>query len=589
MQFPLDHPPDELTKLRAAADKAIEMDPLLTEAYEALAMADARDAHWRAAEHEFRHAIEAIRTIRARAPSSRCGSSRCWAAAARRSSRRAAPRSTTRSRPTSRIASALSLMEAGRYEEAESHCAKLPSDVSLRPQCLGRAWLGQGRIADGIATLRAACATAVLFGFLPMLSAIGPDPLGVLKSGAAAGRGASRIPFGRTLVVTQIAVSLVLLVAAGLFVRSLTRLKDVDLGFDPNQVVLFRVSPPSDQQPIPAETRRQLYRQLLERAVSVPGVDGASAAFSGLLSSETWRNVITVEGFTPADGHTLRTYVNAVTPTYFDVMRIAVLRGRGFTEDDREKATSVAIVNDAFVRQFSAGVAPIGRRVGLCNSESCGPAATRMMEIVGVAEDAKYSNLRVAAPPILYVPYTQVERSLGELQVRTTGDVSAVASTVFRALADVDRRLAIVGMTTARDRVDASLATENMVAKLSSIFGLVALALAAVGLSGLVAYMTAQRTQEIGIRMALGAGTREVRRLVLGNTIRLVALGAGIGIPAALALARLLSDLLYQVEPYDPVVLSLSLGVLVCVALVAGYLPAQRAARVDPIKALRSE
>jgi predicted permease len=298
---------------------------------------------------------------------------------------------------------------------------------------------------------------------------------------------------------------------------------------------------------------------------------------------------VTVDGFTPADGQTPRAYVNAVTPTYFDVMRIAVLQGRSFTEDDREKATSVAIVNDAFVRQFSFGGAPIGRRVGLCNSESCGPQATRMMEIVGVTEDAKYADLRAAAPPIVYVPYAQVQRNLSELQVRTTGDVSAVGSTVFRALADVDRRLAIVGMMAARDRIDAALATENMVAKLSSVFGLVALALAAVGLSGLVAYVTAQRTREIGVRMALGAGRREVRRLVLGNTMRLVALGAGIGIPVALALARLLSGLLYQVEPYDPVVLSLSLGVLVCVALVAGYLPAQRAARVDPIKALRAE
>ncbi len=208
-------------------------------------------------------------------------------------------------------------------------------------------------------------------------------------------------------------------------------------------------------------------------------------------------------------------------------MRIAVLRGRGFIDDDREQATSVAIVNDAFARQFFGGVVPIGKRVGLCSSESCGPSATKMMEIVGVAGDAKYSNLRAAVPPIVYVPFTQVEQNLGEIQVRTAGDVSAVASTLYRALADVDRRLAIVGMMTARDRVDASLATQNMVAKVSSVFGLLALALAAVGLFGLVAYMTTQRTQEIGIRIALGAGRRDVRRLVLGNTVRLVALGAG--------------------------------------------------------------
>jgi predicted permease len=433
------------------------------------------------------------------------------------------------------------------------------------------------------------CGTAVLFGLLPTLAASGLDPLGVLRSGGAGGRGASRIPFGRTLVVTQIAVSLVLLVAAGSFVRSLMSLRDVDLGFDPGHVVLLRVSPPADPRPVPPETRRQLYRELLDRAARVPGVAGASATFSGLLSSDTWRNVIAIEGITPPDGLILRSVVNAVTPTYFDVLRIGLLRGRGFTDDDREEAARVVIVNDAFARRHFGGVDPIGRRVGLCRSEPCVLATTTMMEIVGVVADARHADLRAPAAPIMYVPFAQTEQSLREVQIRTAGDASLVASALYRTLANVDPRLTVVGMTTARERVDASLATEDMVAKVSSAFGLLALALAAVGLCGLIAYMTTQRTQEIGIRMALGAGRRDVRRLVLGNTVRLVAVGAGLGIPAALALSRLLSDVLYQVEPYDPVVMSLSLAVLACVALVAGYLPARRAARVDPMKALRVE
>ena len=452
----------------------------------------------------------------------------------------------------------------------------LPVILDITPD--GRVLLFAGAIS---------CATAVLFGFLPSVSATTLDPLDALKSGGA-GRGASRIPFGRTLVATQIAVSLVLLVAAGMFIRSLTRLKDVDLGFDPNQVVLFRITPPSGQQPVPVETRRQLYGRILERAMSVPGVDRASASFSGVLSSETWRNVIAIEGASP-DGRTLRTFVNVITPAYFDVMRIAVLHGRVFTDEDRANTTNVAIVNGAFARQFFGGVVPVGKRVGLCTSQSCEPSTTRTMDIVGVVEDAKYSDLRQPAPPILYMPFAQGERRVGEIQVRTTGDISAVAGTLYRALSDVDRRLTIVGMMTARDRVDASLATPNMVARVSSVFGLLALVLAAVGLGGLVAFMTTQRTQEIGIRMALGAGRRDVRRLVLANTLRPVAVGTALGIPAALVLAKVLSGLLYQVEPFDPVVLSLSLGILAVAALVAGYLPSRRAVRVDPIEALRVE
>ena len=429
------------------------------------------------------------------------------------------------------------------------------------------------------------CATAVLFGFLPSVSATGLDPMGALRSGGA-GHGASRIRFGRTLVATQIAVSLVLLVAAGMFVRSLMRLRDVDLGFEPNQVVLFRLLPPAGQ-PMSIETRRELYGRILERAMRVPGVHGVSASFSGVLSSERWGNVIAVEGASP-DGLTPRTFVN-VTPAYFDVMRIAVLHGRTFTGDDRSHAADVAIVNGAFARRFFGGAVPIGKRVGLCSSESCGLPTTRPMHIVGVVDDAKYSDLRQPVPPILYMPFAQVEQRLGEIQVRAAGDLSTVAGTLYRALSDVDRRVTIVGMMTARDRVDASLATPNMVARVSSVFGLLALVLAAVGLSGLVVYMTTQRTREIGIRMALGAGRRDVRRLVLANTLPPVAAGVALGLPAALALAKMLSGVLYQVELFDPVVVSLSLALLAVAAFVAGYLPAYRAVRVDPIEALRVE
>jgi predicted permease len=428
-------------------------------------------------------------------------------------------------------------------------------------------------------------ATAVLFGLLPALATTRLDSQGVFRR-VGARRGASRIPFGRTLVVAQVAVSLVLVVTAGLFVRSLMTLNRVELGFDPTQVVLFRIGHTADAG-LPGEVRQQIYRAVLDRAASVSGVSGASGSRTGLLSSETWRNVIAVESGAPAE-RPLRSNVNAVSPGYFEVTRIALLGGRGFTDLDREHAPDVAVVNDAFARRF-LGARPLGRRVGLCTSESCEPSSTRMMEVVGIAEDAKYSSLEAPAPPLLYVPLAQSGQNLGEIQVRATGELSTILATLYRSLAGADRRLSIVGMTTAHDRVDASLAVRSAVAGLSSTFGLLALAIAGVGLFGLVAYTTAERTQEIGVRMALGARGRDVRSLVLGETFRLVAIGAGVGLAAALALSRLMSGLLYGIEAHDPAAFSLSLGLLILVALLAGYGPVTRAAGVDPVQALRNE
>jgi predicted permease len=453
----------------------------------------------------------------------------------------------------------------------------LPISIDVRPDARVLAF-----------TMLVSCATAIVFGLLPALRAARVDPLPVLKVSAGVG-GAGRIRLRRTLVVTQIAVSLVLLVTAGLFVRSLLNLKDIDMGFDPDRVMLFRVTPPAGEQPLSAEARRNLYRQVLARAEAVPGVLSASASFSGLFTRETWGNAITIPGFVPRSGVTPRTFANAITPRYFDVMRMAVLRGRAFTNDDHENAPKVTVVNQTFARRFFGEADPIGKRVGLCSSDPCGSPARGMMEIVGVTADAKYVNLREEQRSMLYVPFTQYEQNMRELEVRTAGAPAAVAATLHRELASVDSRMAVVGMVELRDQVDASLVPERLIAKLSATFGLLALALAAVGLYGVVAYMTTQRTAEIGIRMALGADPREVRRLVLRDTLWLVIVGGIIGIPVALAGARLFASQLYGVGPNDPLVVLLGLGTISVAALVAGYLPARRAARIDPVIALRAE
>jgi predicted permease len=290
----------------------------------------------------------------------------------------------------------------------------------------------------------------------------------------------------------------------------------------------------------------------------------------------------------PPAGITPRTLANAVTPGYSEVMRIAILRGRGLTDADHETAPRVAVVNEAFARQYFAAPDALGRRVGLCSSEPCG-SQVEMMTIVGVSEDAKYADLREPARPMLYIPFTQTAQNLRELQMRTAGDPAAVAPSLHRELTRLDPRMAVAAMMAARDQVDGSIVAERLVAKLSAAFGALALGLAVVGLYGLVAYVGAQRTAEIGIRMALGAGRADVRRLVVGETLRLIVAGLIVGVPAALAAARLLSAQLYEVAPTDPLALSAAVALLGAAAAGASYLPARRAARVDPCAALRAE
>jgi hypothetical protein len=270
-------------------------------------------------------------------------------------------------------------------------------------------------------------------------------------------------------------------------------------------------------------------------------------------------------------------------------MRISLASGRAFAETDGETAAKVAVVNQTFARQFLRGGEALGKRIAFCSSEPCVLPAQGSMEIVGVAEDAKYTDLREDARPMVYVPFTQGDQPLAELEVRTAADPAGVAATLHRELARVDPRVAVVAMVEAREQVEASLVAERLIARLSAAFGLLALALAGVGLHGLVAYLTAQRTAEIGIRMALGADRRRVRRLVLRGTLRLVLFGVATGLPVALAGGRLVASQLYEVLAFDPLVVTVGLTMIFGVALLAAWLPAWRAVRVDPCAALRAQ
>src|SRR5512143_761538 len=429
-------------------------------------------------------------------------------------------------------------------------------------------------------TAAVALVTAIAFGLAPALRAARLDLLSAMKEPSGGGRSTARIPLGRALVIAQMALSVLLLVAAALFIKSLGKIRSIETGFEPDRVLLVKLAAPAVRDSLPEAELRRLYGLLLERAKSVPGVRAASLSFSGVFSRGTWGNQITVEGQTAPPGVVLRTLANAVSPGYFQVTGIPVLRGRTFVETDDERAPRVAVVNQAFARRFFGGADPIGRRVGLVPAQD-------PMEIVGLVQDAKYADLREAPAPMLYVPYTQYPSQLRELEVRTAGDLVAVAAGLRRELAAVDPRLPVLDLLRMNEQIDASIAPERLIAKLSSVFGLLALALASVGLYGVMSYVVAQRTAEVGIRIALGADAGAVLRLVLRDMLPLVLGGIVIGVPAALVGGRFISSLLYGLSPRDPIAITIAIVILSAVAVVAGWLPARRATRVDPVVALR--
>lgn len=432
-------------------------------------------------------------------------------------------------------------------------------------------------------TLGISVLTALIFGLVPALQATRPDLAGTLKDQAGAVVGGTAVGLRKGLVVAQVALSLLLLIGAGLFVESLRNLRGVNPGFDTGHLVTFSVNPMLNK--YTPERGLDYYRRLLDRLRGMPGTQSAALAVMPLLDGDEWDSSIKVEGYTAEHG-SAQPHMQFVTTGYFETLRVPVLLGRDFTPRDVKGAAKVGIVNEKFAKKYFEGRSPIGRHVGM----GADPGTRTDIEIVGVVRDTKYEDMRKEVPYELYLPSVQQNFVIGMYAyVRTTGDPSNGFGELRQAVRELDPNVPIVAMRTLEEQVDKSLVTERLLASLSTVFGLLATLLAAVGLYGVMAYMVARRTREIGIRMALGASRGTVVWLVMREVLVLCAAGVAIGAPAAWALTRLVSTQLFGIRPTDPVTMVLAATGIAVVAAISGYFPARRATAIDPMRALRWE
>jgi predicted permease len=434
----------------------------------------------------------------------------------------------------------------------------------------------------------AICAlAAILFGLAPALRSTRVELAPALKASSfSPGATGRRWSLGKSLVSFQAAMSLLLLVGAGLFVRTLQKLEAEDLGFNRQHVLLVGIDPrlagykPAQLAP--------LYQRLIDRVNALPGVRSASLAAYSPMSGNSSTSNISVEGYSPPPGQDMDIHVNVVGWKYFETAGTPMLLGREMGLQDTASSLKVAVINATMAHDFFGDQNPIGRRFGFGDD----PKHSGDIEIVGVAADAKYSNLRQKPEPMVFLPVLQMRGDAAyvwELELRTAGDPRSAATEVRSALAGIDKGLPATKLKTLSEQVDDSLDQERTISQLSSVFGLLALTLACVGLYGVMAYRVARRTSEMGIRMALGAGSSDVLWMVLREALLLVLAGIAMGIPAAIGAGHLISSMLFGLTPSDPVTISLATLLLVAVAVLAGYLPARRASRVDPMVALRYE
>lgn len=419
---------------------------------------------------------------------------------------------------------------------------------------------------------------AIFFGLTPALEGTRFAPMEALKeTGRSTAPGRHRVQ--RALVVAESALAVVLLVAAGLLVKSFLRLTEVDGGFDPTRVVTLKVSLPGARYP-DAAAQNLFVRQVLDRIKTLPGVESASVTTRLPLGGGESHRGIQIEGRPSRPGEDLDTFYSVVAPGYFHTLGIPILRGRDFTDHDDAIWPRVVIINNSMARTFWPGADPVGKRVSMDD---------KPLEIVGVVGDTHQRDLTGAVEPMMYAPYTQDPWPFLTVAVRAAGDPGSLMTEAEGAVHAVDKDEAVFDVETMSEVVDASVSPRRFYMLLLGIFALVALSLAAVGLFGVVSFGVVQRTQEIGIRLALGAQRSAVLGMVVGEGLRLTLLGLAVGLAAAAALTRLMASLLYSVRPSDPETFLCVSLLLVAVAALASYIPARRATRVDPIVALRHE
>lgn len=427
-------------------------------------------------------------------------------------------------------------------------------------------------------------ATAVLFGLFPAVNATRPDLVLTLKGGVGhrtTSRSAASLR--KFLVTAQIGMSMTLLMLAGLLIGSLSNLMRVDLGIETQRLLTFRLSPVLNG--YEAEQSRALFERVENELRALPGVTGVTASLVPLIAGSRWGHNVRVEGFEAGPNSDTFAGFNEIGPGYFRVMGIQVLAGREFTAADGAGRPKVAIVNEAFARKFMLGRNPVGKRMR--GGRGTGELDT---EIIGLVRDTNYSAVKEVPPPLYYCPYRQSD-NLGPLSfyLRTALPEDQLLRTVGNVIRRFDPALPIEGAKSMATQVGENIYVERLVGVLSATLAGLATLLAAIGLYGVLAYTVALRTREIGLRMALGADTARIRAMVIGDVGRMTAIGALAGLAAAGALSRLGRSLLFELEAHDPKVLVTSALILTLVALGAGELPARRASRIEPIRALRRE